>query len=134
MNSLKYIFNIGDVLKEYPLEIARKKQINGILERLNCEFDGKNLNRLGDIEFSQEEVKKISGSLTASKNPSVSASAATETEGSHSSKQIKYISFSEVSHLLSEFINILDNVKVLCLLDEWSELPINLQPYILGIA
>lgn len=124
------IFSIGFTLFKDSRTSIKEEQIRSISKMLNLEFNGKEFNRLGNVEFSEDETRKIAGSLNASKDPSISANAGIETKKSRSKKQIKYISFSEVSELLGNLLSVLNDINVTCLLDEWSELPLNLQPYI----
>jgi hypothetical protein len=128
--SLKYIFNIEEVGKESLIEKLRKEKLIEILEKLNIEFDGRKIKKLGALEFNQEEINKIAGSLKLSKDPNINFDGLKQLKSLYSEQYIKYISFSEISKYLDELLYALNDIKIVCLLDEWSELPIDLQPYI----
>jgi hypothetical protein len=128
--SLKYIYDINEIGTTNLIETTKQNQLKLILEKLNIEFDGRKTKKLGAIEFTLEEINKIAGSLELSTNPNTKFEGLRELKNLHSDKYIKYISFSEISKNLTELLDSLDGIKIVCLLDEWSELPINLQPYI----
>jgi hypothetical protein len=93
-----------------------------LLNRLNIEFDGRKIKKLGAVEFSIEEIQKITGSLELSKTPNFNASALKELKDIHSEQYIKYISFSDISKSLADLSTAaLDNIDIVCLIDEWSE-------------
>jgi len=129
-DKLRYIFNISEVGDKSYFEETKKTLLSDLLNRLNIEFDGRKIRKLGAVEFSTEEIQKITGSLELSKSPNLSASSLKELKDIHSDQYIKYISFSEISKSLSDLSTTLDNIDIVCLIDEWSELPINLQPYV----
>jgi hypothetical protein len=127
---LKYIFDIQEIGHESLIETIRKDKLIDILNKLNIEFDGRKIKKLGAVEFTQEEINKIAGSLKLSKDPNLNLEGLKELKSLHSEQYIKYISFSEISKFLDELLYSLNDIKIVCLLDEWSELPIDLQPYI----
>jgi len=114
-DNIKYIFDIGDIYNESTFEKSKKHQISIALESLNYAIEGNTISRLGEISFSKEEVNKISGSLQASKNPSLTANAENENKSTHSSANIKYISFGDISKSLTQLMQNLNDVKVLLL-------------------
>lgn len=130
VRNLKNIFDIKEFGTKKLLEHVKEGKLKDISEKLNIEFDGRKLKKLGAVEFSEEEISKIAGSLNISKNPSINIEGLRELKNIKSDQYIKYVSFSEISKNLNELLYALNDVKIVCLLDEWSELPIKLQPYI----
>lgn len=130
LSKLRYIFNIEEFGTNDVVENIKKDELLTILKKLNIEFDGRRFKKLGAVEFNQEEIKKIAGSLNLSKNGGFKVDGLKQLKEIHSDQFIKYISFSEISNYLGELLSALNGVKIVCLLDEWSELPIKLQPYV----
>lgn len=128
--NLRYIFDIKEVGTKNIIEESRKEKILKILSELNIEFDGRKFKKLGAIEFNQEEISKIAGSLNLSQKPALQLEGLKQLKEIHSDQYIKYISFSDISSYLGELLNNLNGIKIVCILDEWSELPLKLQPYI----
>lgn len=130
IRNLKFIFDIKEFGTKKLLEHVKEDKLKEISQKLNIEFDGRKIRKLGAVEFNEEEISKIAGSLSLSKNFSLNADGLKQLKKFESDQYIKYVSFSEISRYLNELLIALNDVKIVCLLDEWSELPIRLQPYI----
>lgn len=130
IDNSKYIFGINEYGKLSKIEQERIAKINDLLKRINIEFDGKIFKKLGDFQFSVEEQKKITKSLNLANNPSFSISDDNEKKLTFNQDNITYISFAEISSILDNLTYNLNGVSIICLLDEWSEIPLNLQPYL----
>lgn len=130
IKNFKYIFDISDISSPTLFEQVRLEKIKEQLQKLNIEFNGREFKRLGSIAFSKEEVRNIATSLNISQEPSLSFDLDSGTKKSFSQESILYVSFSEISKSLTELSSLFNNVRVTCLLDEWSEIPLNLQPYV----
>jgi hypothetical protein len=129
VNNLKYILDITS-LKQQPIEKEKEIHLIEQLKKINIEFDGQSFKRLGKITLSQREIQKIAGSIRASKSPEISAGKERSYEEGKEQEYTKYISFSQISEILGDISDSLGGLKIYCLIDEWSELPMNLQPYV----
>lgn len=130
LDNSKFIFDVPDLLSLSRFEKDRIERIKELLSKLNVEFTGREFKRLGNIEFSKEEINNIAASLSISHDPNLGFDKKSESKTSYSQESILYVSFSEISKHLGELSLLFNNVRVTCLLDEWSEIPLNLQPYV----
>ena len=79
---------------------------------------------------------KITGALLGSSNVGVDASASSSTEhGSkrtthRSGKEVIHLTFGSIAGALADMVSILGGKRVWFLIDEWSEIPVDLQPYL----
>lgn len=129
-NNLKYIFGIEEYGTFSSFELSRIEKLKGILNSLNIEFNGREFKRLGPVEFNKEEIKNITGSLKLNKNPEINIDSKKEQKNLYSETKIQYLSFNEISKLLEDLSYELNDTKIVFLLDEWSEIPMDLQPYL----
>lgn len=129
------ISNVKNVLESEDFFITASEkylieQLQQVCEELNVEFNGKTFKKLGSISLSKEEISKISGSLKVSSQPEIVAGSEKQVKDNSSENLVKYVSFSQISQCLAQLPRLLDNHRIFCLLDEWSEIPISLQPYV----
>jgi len=129
-NNLKYIFGINEYGVQNTFEISRIQKLTKILQSLNIEFNGRDFKRLGSVEFNREEIRNISGSLKLSQNPELQLDGKREQKNVFSEVNVLYLSFNEISKLLEDLSYEINDTKIVFLLDEWSEIPIDLQPYL----
>lgn len=129
-NNLKYILGINEYGYTNNFEKTKIDTLREFLNRLNVEFDGREFKRLGPVEFNREEIKNISGSLNLSEKPFLSAEGKKEEKNLYKETNVKYISFTEISKLLEGLVSELNSTQIVFLLDEWSEIPLDLQPYL----
>ncbi|MFN4152723.1 MAG: hypothetical protein ACK4IX_17405, partial [Candidatus Sericytochromatia bacterium] len=129
-NNLKYIFDISEYATFSLFEEKRLEKLKTILAELNIEFNGREFKRLGSVEFNKEEIKNISGSLKLNEKPEVNIAAKKEQKNAFAETNVQYLSFNKISKLLEELSYQLNETKIVFLLDEWSEIPIDLQPYL----
>lgn len=127
----KYIFGIKEYGVKTKAEEERINKIQLLLKSINVEFDGKAFKKLGDFEFSVEEQKKLKSSLNINTDkPSLNLEREKDSKLNFTQNNITYISFTEISKILDELTYQLNGVRIVCLLDEWSEIPLDLQPYL----
>ena len=129
-NNLKYIFDIQEYGTFNLFEKSRLENLTKILSELNIEFNGREFKRLGNVEFNKEEIKNISGSLKLNQNPELSIDGKKEEKNTFAETNVQYLSFNQISKLLENLSFQLNDTKVVFLLDEWSEIPLDLQPYL----
>ncbi len=130
IDKLKYIFDIVEYGTFNSFEKDRLEKLKRILAELNIEFNGRDFKRLGSVEFNKEEIKSISGSLKLSQKPELNLDGKIEQKNAYAETNVLYLSFNQISKLLEELTYQLNDTKVVFLLDEWSEIPIDLQPYL----
>ncbi|WP_426473113.1 hypothetical protein [Chryseobacterium balustinum] len=129
-NHLKYILDIKEYGSIKSFESSQMDKLKEILHTLKIEFDGRDFKRLGSVQFNKEEIKNISGSLKLNQNPEISLDRKREQKNQFSETNVQYLSFNEISKTLDELSYQLNGTKIIFLLDEWSEIPIDLQPYL----
>ncbi|RKR08624.1 hypothetical protein C8C83_0207 [Flavobacterium sp. 90] len=130
IDNLKYIYDIAEYGSFSTFEKSRIEKLKLILGQLNIEFNGREFKRLGSIEFNKEEIKNISGSLKFSQSPEINVEGKKEGKDTFTVTNVQYLSFNEISKLLEELSNQLNDTQIVFLLDEWSEIPLDLQPYL----
>ncbi len=130
INNLKYFFDINEIGTFSSFERSRLDKLTNILADLNVEFNGREFKRLGNVEFNKEEIKNISGSLKLSQSPQAGIDGRKEEKSNFAETTVQFLSFNQISKLLEELSYQLNDTKVVFLLDEWSEIPIELQPYL----
>ena len=107
-----------------------KVKLEKKLSDLSIQFDGKEYKKLEEIQLSEEEMRKIAGSLKINKDPEINASTQKEVSLTQSFKRTRYLSFADISELLSSIPELLDINRIICMLDEWSEIPLDSQLYL----
>ncbi|REC77206.1 ATP-binding protein [Chryseobacterium elymi] len=130
INNLKYIYDISEYGGFNSFENSRIEKLKNILGRLNVEFNGREFKRLGSVEFNKEEIKNISGSLKLNTSPEFTVDGKQEQKNNFIETNVQYLSFNEISKLLEDLSLELNDTKIVFLLDEWSEIPLDLQPYL----
>jgi hypothetical protein len=84
------------------------------------------------------EGTRLSGAASLAKSPSLSANASISSKsGGQVSRRIKrsgsetiHLDFGTITGAISSLISVLNSPRVWLLIDEWSEIPIDLQPYL----
>ena len=104
-------------------------EIQSYLGKFNTAFSGSNFQKLGEIEFSYSEVEKLSKSLNLSSQPMITIEAERGSEKQNSATNVKYISFAEMSEIVNALISHFSVDRIFILVDEWSEIPIETQPF-----
>ncbi len=131
IENIKFIFFLSDFSNiSNVLEKTKSEAFFNVLDTLNLHIQGSLISKLGDIEFSEEEIVKIAASLNIASNPSALLQFARDTVQKTVDKKIKYISFSDINIAFSNLNNLLNNAKIVFLLDEWSEIDLEIQPYL----
>ncbi|GBF33409.1 hypothetical protein DCCM_2510 [Desulfocucumis palustris] len=96
--------------------------------RKQSQFDGQHFKRIGNVEFNVHEIKSMAASLNISLSPEVTGNGESTKETQTTSQQLKYISFSEMSEVMTHFFESINVDRLFFLIDEWSEIPIQIQP------
>lgn len=115
-------------LNNDPLFNEKKEKLDVLFESLYLEFDGRELKKSNDLKVSLEEIKSLSGEVNISKNPSAKVSALGEIKKSTQSERRGHISILHITNALDEILETLDLRFLVILVDEWSEIPREIQP------
>lgn len=107
---------------------TKKELIRSYLGKFNATFEGKDLKRIGDLEFTVHEITSIAASLNISLSPELIGNSGSTKETQTATQQIKYISFAEMAEVIAQFLNNINVDRLFILIDEWSEIPIQIQP------
>lgn len=127
VSNIKYIFDMNIYAHDDKYIIEKKYKLASKLFKLNYEFDGKEFKKLQNFNLSEDELKKLSASLKIKNNPEVSFEGQKELSIKKITNQSSYISFSDISNIINEIPSILYLNSIICLLDEWSEIPMEAQ-------
>lgn len=130
IQNIKFIFDRNLYKPEDSYLLGKRNELTTLLPKLNYEFNGKEYKKLQNFDLSEDELKKISGSLKINKNPELSFDGQKEMAIKKVTNQSTYISFSEIANIISEISSIFYLNGIVCLLDEWSEVPVESQPYL----
>lgn len=130
IQNIKFIFGRNLYKPEDSYVLGKRAELTTLLPKLNYEFDGKEYKKLQNFDLSEDELKKISGSLKINKSPELSFDGQKEMAIKKVTNQSTYISFSEIANIISEIPSIFYLKNIVCLLDEWSEIPVESQPYL----
>ncbi len=130
IENLQFIYNINPFEGNKIFEKFKEKELRTILNNLNLEYDGKKISKIGELELSEEEIRSIASNLNLSLTPELSGAISKSIKSNSKTRYVKYISFSDISQYLSLIPEKLRGIRIFCLLDEWSEIPLDVQPYL----
>ncbi|ENK0555391.1 hypothetical protein AB2T19_000130 [Clostridium botulinum] len=130
IKNLKFIFALNIFTKESMIEKLKRDKLIEIFQNVNYEFDGMDFKKLGNFELSEQEVKKVSSSLELGKALKALLSGEKQVQTQKNTKSQKYISFMNLSKIISEIPDQLGINRIICLVDEWSEIPQESQMYL----
>lgn len=128
--NLRFIFKLNTFTKESMTEKLKRDKLLDIFNNLNYEFDGMEFKKLGDFELSEQEVKKVASSFELGKVIKTLVSGEKQVQTQKNTKNEKYISFSNLSNIISEIPEELGINRIICLIDEWSEVSEESQMYL----
>jgi hypothetical protein len=127
--NIKFLYNLAPSSRQGIFESLKKEQIVRIYNELNLNLTGQTIQKLGTLTFSTEEIKNLTSSLKISAHPEITGGASSQIKQTTTTTVEKVITFSGVVNSLQALLETL-NIKIVCLLDEWSEIPVLSQPYI----
>lgn len=127
--NLHLIYRVNEYDKYGQQELIKKKeQLNGYLNEINYNFDGTTLTKIGELDFNVKEILKLAASLSIAINPELTMDIEKQKEEETHEKRIKYISFNKMVDLINNLIDDIGLTRITCLIDEWSEIPLEIQP------
>ena len=125
------IFKINEFDSNNRLQIAAKRdQVQGYLTRLNASLEHKHIESIDNLQFNIKEIRALEASLNISMNPEISAKAENSESKDSTHRKITYLSFADMTQVLSHFLDNIGVNNIFLLIDEWSEIPIKVQPYL----
>lgn len=130
VENINFIYGLNEFDRWTNVAKNKKEELISILERCNYEFTGRDFKKLDDIELSAEEVNKIAGSLKVSNELGADISREKQASIKQASRNSRYISFSDLSNIIMEIPRVLGIKRIVCILDEWSEIPLESQLYL----
>ncbi|MBC7390209.1 MAG: ATP-binding protein [Opitutaceae bacterium] len=134
MNNLGFIYSNEYFGVENQANKQKKIQFENLLRNFNIEIqNGKELKKLGKYKFSREDVNNLSASLNVSSSPKGELGGKIETKKTSSDESIKYISVADLHNLLNEFSDLIPGLQITLLLDEYSEINRESQPYLAAL-
>ena len=130
LQSIPLLYDMNKI-QEIIGQRKKKNDLKKILNNFQYDFNGKTFEKLSDIEISREDVEKLEASISAkvSEKPEVSGKAGGEyqyKEKSNSSN-IKYMTFENISKSIPNLLSELGINRIVCMLDEWSEIKLDIQ-------
>lgn len=109
---------------------VRVSELSGFLSQIGVEIDGRSLRKLGDISVSKEDIEKTDASAKLAANPELTVAKNLQSTVSVQHDSSKYVSLFEIGKILGKTIAFLGLERVVCLLDEWSEIPKDTQTHL----
>lgn len=129
--------NAAAIIGANELDPANKLAISttsertiSIFKKIYLEFDGKRFTKPNSLTVSEEEVKSLGGAANISATPSINAKIDTSKKTTQSTNQDSYISILDITNELESLIEELNLKRITLLLDEWSEVDIDVQLYL----
>lgn len=129
--SIPYIFEIN----EWDLDRAKdirelEVKIDKLLLEFNISFNGSGFVKLGEVHVDISDIRELTATFVASKNPEASAMLKKSQGTNETSDNLRYISFSAITDIIIQFKDLLGMKQIVILLDEWSEMPLKCQTLI----
>ncbi|RYX84633.1 hypothetical protein EON73_03240 [bacterium] len=119
---------------ENKISQAKKQLLENLLTNFNIELsNGKDFKKIGSYKFSREDVSNLSASLSVSTSPKAELGSKSEKKKTVNDETIKYISVSDLHKLLNEFSDLIPGLQITLLLDEFSEINRESQPYLAAL-
>jgi hypothetical protein len=130
--NVRPIFGRADVIsiRTDPLDEDAKENLNRILKIINLELQGKSIRRLAEVPVTREEISKTNKRLTLSSNPEAAYDKEDELRNQTTVNETSFISIFDVAENLEKLVEWLDLNRVICLVDEWSEVPVSAQRHL----
>ncbi len=134
MINLGFIYSNEYFGIENKINEQKKQLLSDLLREFNIELtNGKEIKKLGKYKFSREDVNNLSASLNVSSSPKAEFGGKSETKKTSNDENIKYISVAILHKLLNEFSNLIPGLQLTLLLDEFSEINRESQPFLAAL-
>jgi len=127
--NIKFVYDLPIENNSSLIEKFKQQEINEIYAEFNLGFKGDQIEKLGPVEFTSKEVASLKASLNLSKDPSANFGAEASVNQEKKTANEKFISLTNITESLNKLLDLLD-VKLMLLIDEWSEIPNTIQPFL----
>ncbi|WP_367849279.1 hypothetical protein [Rhodoferax sp. WC2427] len=105
-------------------------EIQNHLNAINLELSGRSLKRLGSIAITEENNTGSELKVKITSSPEVSAGKTLSGKKVETKSDLRYVSIQEISTSLQALIEWLQLNRLICLIDEWSEIPAEVQKHL----
>jgi hypothetical protein len=113
---------------------TKNQALSNLLKDFNYELiNSKEIKKIGKYKFSKEDVENLSASLNISSSPKAEIGGKIESKINSAHENIKYISVASLHKLLNEFTELIPGLQITLLLDEFSEINRESQPYLAAL-
>lgn len=130
VTNINFIFGFNEYDKNTSFNGIKKRELDKKLNLLSIQFDGNEYKRFEEFDLEEEEVKKLSSSLRLSKLPELDLSQDGQKAITQKTKNNRYVSFADISNLIESIPDIIGVKRIICMLDEWSEIPTESQLFL----
>ena len=131
-DNVRAIFGRSDIisLRNDPLDDDARGTLSEVLKIINLEIHGTSIRRLSEISITHEEMNKMGGKALLSSNPHASIEKSKEFKNQSTTTEASFISIFDIARNLEKLVEWLDIERVICLIDEWSEIPNSAQKHL----
>ncbi len=106
------------------------ENISNQLRKINLELSGRSLKRLGNIAITEEKNIGAEFQLKIATNPEIIANNKSSGKQTEVKADIRYVNIQDISVSLQTLVEYLNLNRVICLIDEWSEIPTDVQKHL----
>lgn len=118
-------------LKKFFLEDEKKDEIIEILKQFQYDFNGKVFEKINDVELSKEDVEKIESNMRLHIGKDSKLELGANEQYQYTEKQnsqnVRYMTFENISRNIPKLLKTLNIERIVCMLDEWSEIKLEIQ-------
>jgi hypothetical protein len=114
-------------------DVYANQKIQGHLEVINLELSGRNLMRLGSISITEENNSGNEIKVKLAQHPEIGALKTMSGKKTETKSNLRYVSIQEVATSFKALVDWVDLNRVIFLIDEWSEIPLEVQKHLAEI-
>lgn len=109
----------------------KEAEIIEILDEFQYDFNGKVFEKINNVELSKEDVEKIEAGIKLDIGKDSNLELGSNGQYQYTQKQngenLRYMTFERTSRNIPKLLNILNIESIVCMLDEWSEIKLEIQ-------
>lgn len=130
--NVRIIFGRDQIIPIFPdsLDGDALKHLSDQLKKINLELSGRSIKRLGNIAITEERNVGSEFQLKVAASPEVSAANKTSGKQTEVNANISYVNIQDIAASLQTLVDWLNLNRVICLIDEWSEIPTDVQKHL----
>lgn len=134
ITNLEVIYRNEEYGSRSPMGRIRETQLGELLRKFNYEVNsGREIRKIGKYKFTQEDVRNVNASLNISQSPGANIAGQAQTRKNSDNENYKYISIADLNNLLNSFSDLVPDLQISLLLDEFSEVNKDSQPYLAAL-